>query len=133
LPLSSVKTTATVFVIVITATAVYVASAVSAVLDVAAVFTVSAAIVIVTAAVYVATAIFTATAAVSVYSASTSDRSPHLVSSVRPWSYHLLAPFPQSVTNIWMETDRVGDAGGKGGNLKKNRLSQDSHRLNSDK
>jgi hypothetical protein len=32
-----------------------------------------------------------------------------------------------------METDRVGDAGGKGGNLKKNRLSQDPCRLNSDK
>jgi hypothetical protein len=32
-----------------------------------------------------------------------------------------------------METDRVGDAGGKGGNLKKNRLSRDLHRLNSDK
>jgi hypothetical protein len=26
-----------------------------------------------------------------------------------------------------------GDAGGKGGNLKKNRLSRDLHRLNSDK
>jgi hypothetical protein len=32
-----------------------------------------------------------------------------------------------------METDRVGDAGGKGGNLKKNRPSRDPHRLNSDK
>jgi hypothetical protein len=32
-----------------------------------------------------------------------------------------------------METDRVGDAGGKGGDLKKNRLSRDPHRLNSNK
>jgi hypothetical protein len=32
-----------------------------------------------------------------------------------------------------METDRVGDADGEGGNLKKNRLSQDPHRLNSNK
>jgi hypothetical protein len=32
-----------------------------------------------------------------------------------------------------METDRVGDAGGKGGNLKKNRPSRDLCRLNSDK
>jgi hypothetical protein len=32
-----------------------------------------------------------------------------------------------------METNRVGDAGGKGGNLKKNTPSQDPHRLNSDK
>jgi hypothetical protein len=32
-----------------------------------------------------------------------------------------------------METDRVGDAGGKGGKLKKNRPSQDLRRLNSDK
>jgi hypothetical protein len=32
-----------------------------------------------------------------------------------------------------METDRVGDAGGKGGNLKKNGLSRDPRRLNSDK
>jgi hypothetical protein len=32
-----------------------------------------------------------------------------------------------------METDQVGDAGGKGGNLKKNRLRQDPRRLNSDK
>jgi hypothetical protein len=32
-----------------------------------------------------------------------------------------------------METDRVGDAGGKGGNSKKNRPSQDPRRLNSDK
>jgi hypothetical protein len=32
-----------------------------------------------------------------------------------------------------METDRVGDAGGKGGNLEKSRPSQDLHRLNSDK
>jgi hypothetical protein len=91
-------TTAAVYAIVITAATVYVASVISAVLDIAAVFTVSA-------AVYVATAVFTTTATVSVYSASASDRSPHSVSSVRPWSYHPLAPFPQSVTNIWMETD----------------------------
>jgi hypothetical protein len=32
-----------------------------------------------------------------------------------------------------METDRVGDAGGKGGNLKENRPSRDPHGLNSDK
>jgi hypothetical protein len=32
-----------------------------------------------------------------------------------------------------METDQVGDAGGKGGNLKKNRPSWDPCRLNSDK
>jgi hypothetical protein len=32
-----------------------------------------------------------------------------------------------------METDRVGDTGGKGGNLKKNRPSRDLRRLNSDK
>jgi hypothetical protein len=44
-----------------------------------------------------------------------------------------MAPFPQSVTSIWMETDQVGDACGKGGNLKKNRPSQDPRRLNSDK
>jgi hypothetical protein len=32
-----------------------------------------------------------------------------------------------------METDQVGDAGGKGGNLKKNRPSEDLRRLNSNK
>jgi hypothetical protein len=32
-----------------------------------------------------------------------------------------------------METDQVGAAGGKGGNWKKNRLSWDPRRLNSDK
>jgi hypothetical protein len=32
-----------------------------------------------------------------------------------------------------MEADQVGDAAGKGGNLKKNRSSQDPCRLNSDK
>jgi hypothetical protein len=32
-----------------------------------------------------------------------------------------------------METDRVGDAGGKGGNLKESRPSWDLRRLNSDK
>jgi hypothetical protein len=31
-----------------------------------------------------------------------------------------------------METDRVGNADGQGGNPKKNRPSQDPHRLNSD-
>jgi hypothetical protein len=57
----------------------------------------------------------------------------YLVNSVRTWSYYPLAPFLQSVTNSWMEPDQVGDAGGKGGNLKKSRPSQDPHRLNSDK
>jgi hypothetical protein len=38
-----------------------------------------------------------------------------------------------SAGTICMETDRVGDAGGKGGNLKKSRPSQDLHRLNSNK
>jgi hypothetical protein len=117
-------------IIAVTAAAVYVASTIAAVLNVAVAFTVIAAIVIVIAAVSIAS---TATAAVSVSSASASNRSPHSVNSVRLWSYHPLAPFPQSVTNIWMETDRVGDAGGKGGNSKKNRPSQDPHRLNSDK
>jgi hypothetical protein len=115
-------------IIVITAAAIYVAS------NIAVTFTVIAAVVIITAAVSIAstaTTVFTATAAVSIYSASTSDRSPHSVNSVRPQSYHLMAPFPQSVTN--METDRVGDAGGKGGNSKKNRPSRDLRRLNSDK
>jgi hypothetical protein len=54
------------------------------------------------AAVFIAsitTAVFTATAAASVSSASASDRSLHSVNSVRPWSYHPLAPFPQSVMN----------------------------------
>jgi hypothetical protein len=32
-----------------------------------------------------------------------------------------------------METDRVGDASGKGGNLKESRPSRDLRRLNSDK
>jgi hypothetical protein len=84
-------TTTAVFAIVITATAVYVSSAVSAVLNVAAAFTVtttifaiSAAIIIVTTAVSIPSAIFTATAAISVSSTSTSDRSMHLVNSVRP-------------------------------------------------
>jgi hypothetical protein len=77
-------TTTAVYAVVITAATVYVASTI---------FTVS------TAAISTTTAVFTATAVVSVYSASASDRSPHLVSSVRPWSYHMLAPFPQSVTN----------------------------------
>jgi hypothetical protein len=93
-------TTAAVYAIVITATAIYVASAVSAVLDIAVTFTVTTAIFTVSAAiVIVTTTVFTATTAVSVYSASASDRSPHSVSSVRPRSYHPLAPFPQSVMN----------------------------------
>jgi hypothetical protein len=102
---------------VITAAAVYVTAAVFTV-STAAVSTASA--VITAAAVYVTATVFTviaaaasiiavtaaavstastATAVVSVYSASASDKSPHSVSSVRPWSYHPLAPFPQSVTN----------------------------------
>jgi hypothetical protein len=68
----------------------------SAVYVTAAVFTVSTAAV---STASTATAVFTATAVVSVYSASASDKSLHSVSSVRPWSYHLLAPFPQSVMN----------------------------------
>jgi hypothetical protein len=44
--------------------------------------------------------VFTATAAISVSSTSVSNRSPHSVSSVRPWSYYPLAPFPLSVTSI---------------------------------
>jgi hypothetical protein len=72
-PFPSVTTTAAIFAIVITATAVYVASTT---------FTVIAAIVIVTAAVS------SASAAVSIYSASALNRSPHSVNSVRPWSYH---------------------------------------------
>jgi hypothetical protein len=44
-----------------------------------------------------------------------------------------MAPFPQSVTSSWMETDQVGDIGGKRGNLKESRPSWDLHRLNSDK
>jgi hypothetical protein len=93
---------------VITAAAVYVTAAVFTV-STAAVSTASA--IITAAAVYVTAATFTvitaaavstastASAVVSVYSASASNKSPHLVSSVRPWSYHPLAPFPQSVTN----------------------------------
>jgi hypothetical protein len=102
-------TTAIVYAIVITATAIYVASAISAILDVAAIYTISTAAVSTDSA---TTTIFTATA-VSISSASTADRSPHSVNSVRPWSYYPMAPFPQSVTNIWMETDRVGNDGDK--------------------
>jgi hypothetical protein len=57
----------------------------------------------------------------------------HPVNSVRTWSYYLLAPFLQSVTGSWIETDWVGYIGGKRGNLKESIPSQDSHRLNSDK
>jgi hypothetical protein len=39
------------------------------------------------------------------YTASASNRSPHSVNSVRPWSYYPLAPFLQSVMSIRMETD----------------------------
>jgi hypothetical protein len=100
-PFSSVTTTAAIFTIVITAaTAVYVSSIVSAVLNITAVFTVSTAVVIVTAAISIASAVFTATTTISVSSASASDRLPHSVNSVRPWSYHPPAPFPQSVTSI---------------------------------
>jgi hypothetical protein len=109
---------------VITAAAVYVTATVftvSTAAVTAAAFTVIAAatsIIAVTAAAIstastasAATAVFTATAIVSVYSASASDRSPHSVSSVRPWSYYPMAPFPQLGTNIWMKTDRVGNDG----------------------
>jgi hypothetical protein len=58
------------------------------------------AVVITAATVYVVSAVFTATAAVSVSSASASDRSPHSVNSVKPWSYYPMALFPQSVTSI---------------------------------
>jgi hypothetical protein len=88
---------------VITAAAVYVTATAFTVIAAASIITVTtAAVVIVTAAIFIAstaTAVFTATAVISVYSASASNRSPHSVSSVRPWSYHPLAPFPQSVTN----------------------------------
>jgi hypothetical protein len=47
-PLSSVTTTATVYAVVITAAAIYVASAISAILDVAAAFTITTAVVVVT-------------------------------------------------------------------------------------
>jgi hypothetical protein len=90
-PFSSVTSTTVFSAVVITAATDF---------NVAAAFTVVAAVVTVTTAVSVVFAVFTATAAVSVYSASASDRSPHSVSSVRPWSYHPLAPFPQSVMNI---------------------------------
>jgi hypothetical protein len=79
----------------LSAAAIYVASTVAAILNVAATFTIIAATFTVVSAVF---AIFTA--AVSVSSASASDRLPHSVSSVRPWSYYPLAPFPQSVTSI---------------------------------
>jgi hypothetical protein len=97
-------TTAAIFAVVITATTVYVASAISAILNVAAVFTITTAIFTISTATFTISTASTsiasaATATISVYSVSTSDRSPHSVSSVRPSSYHPLAPFPQSVMN----------------------------------
>jgi hypothetical protein len=88
------------------ATAIYVASAATAVFNAATVFTVITTFTIITATIYVvsaassATAVFTTTITVSVSSTSTSDRSPHSVNPVRLWSYHLSAPFLQSVTSI---------------------------------
>jgi hypothetical protein len=85
------------------AAAVYVTSTIAAVFNAAAAFTVIAAVITVTATVYVVSAVFavlTTPATISVSSASASDRSPHSVSSVRPWSYYPLAPFPQSDTSI---------------------------------
>jgi hypothetical protein len=81
----------TVFAVVITVAAVF---------NAAAAFTVSTATIIVTAAVSIAFTVFTATAAISVSSISASDRLLPSVNSVRPWSYHPLALFPQSVMNI---------------------------------
>jgi hypothetical protein len=106
-PFLSVTTTTAVFTIVITTT-VYVTSTVTAILYIVAV-----------------SIAFTTTS-------STSDRLPHSDNSVRPWSLHPLAPFPQSVMNIWMETDRVGNADGQGGGPREDRLSRDLRRLNSD-
>jgi hypothetical protein len=91
---AAVSVTATNFAIN-AAAAIYVASAVTAAFTV-----VAAAFTVVAAAFTVVAAAFTATTAVSVPSASASDRSPHSVNPVRPWSYHPLAPFPQSVTSI---------------------------------
>jgi hypothetical protein len=79
--------------------------------NVAAAFIVSTTIVSVTAAVSSVSAVFTATIAVSVSSASATNRSPHSVNSVRPWSHYPMAPFPQLGMNIWMKTDRVGNDG----------------------
>jgi hypothetical protein len=66
---------------------------------IAATFTIITAIITITTAVYVS-AILTATAATSVSSASASNRLPHSVNSVKPWSYYPMAPFPQPVTSI---------------------------------
>jgi hypothetical protein len=104
-PFSSVMSTAVFSAVVITAAAVFDVAATFTVVAaaftvVATAFTIVAAVITVTTAISVVFAVFTATAAVSISSASASDRSPHSVNSVRPWSYHPLAPFPQSVTNI---------------------------------
>jgi hypothetical protein len=84
----------------VTAATVVIITTIAAIFNIATTFTVSAAIIIITAAISIASAIFTATAAVSVSSASASNRSPHSVNLVRSWSYHPMAPFPQSVTSI---------------------------------
>jgi hypothetical protein len=42
----------------------------------------------------------------------------HLVNSFRTWIYYPTVPFPQSVTDTLMETDREGDGGGRRGNPK---------------
>jgi hypothetical protein len=101
-------TAAAVIIINVTAAAVVVIT------NVAAAFIVSTTVVSVTAAVSstsTVSAVFTATTTVPVSSASAADRSPHLVNSVRPWSYYPMAPFPQLGTNIWMKTDQVGNDG----------------------
>jgi hypothetical protein len=85
-------------------TAIYVAFTIATVATVnVIIFTITTATFTITTAVSVAsavTAIFTVTAAVSVSSTSASDKSLHLVNSVRMWSYYLLAPFLQSVMSI---------------------------------
>jgi hypothetical protein len=48
----------------------------------------------------------------------TSDGHLHLVELFRTLTYHPMVPFPQSVTDNQMETDWVGDVGGKRCNLK---------------
>jgi hypothetical protein len=81
----------------ITTAVIYVTAAAFTVIATAAsIITVTATAVFIAS---IAITVFTATAAASVSSASASNRSPHSVNSVRPWSYHPLAPFPQSVTN----------------------------------
>jgi hypothetical protein len=64
---------------------------------------------------------------------SPSNRLLHSVNSVRMWSYHPPALFPLPVIGSRMETDQVGNVGGKRGDQKESRPSQDPHRLNSDK